>query len=91
MALTTVTTKDGEVFQGPIWVWRPQENWFSILWRDDEEVFSFDDIETAVTHGERIGVDVIGDVDEMERARKLLRRGREYGWEGYPEEEFDWE
>lgn len=91
MALTKVVTKDGKQYNGPIEMWRPEQNWFSIVWADREKVFSFDDVESAITYGDRINVREIGDRDELERARKDLKDGRTYGWEGYPSEKFSWE
>jgi len=88
---TTIITKSGEIYNGPIWVWRPQENWFSILWENNEEVFSFDDVKSVITYGERMSINKIGDQDELQRARKMLARGRKYRWKGYPSEKFQWE
>ena len=93
---TVVVTKDGKEFSGHIRYWRPEENWFSIDYcgEDDlgvEKRFCFDDVESAITKEERIRLGVIGDQDQLERAREDLADGRKYGWKGYPEEMFDWE
>ena len=70
---TTVKMKDGRSFCGPIWSWRPEEGWFSIV---GEEPIDFRDVESAVTKGQRVraGKDPI-DEDELQRARSC-------GWDG---------
>lgn len=67
---TEVKMKDGREFCGPIWKWRPSEGWFSI-WSDETapERIYFRDVESAITRGDRNRHGVIGDLDELERAR----------------------
>ena len=92
---TKVKLKNGEEYWGPMWEFRPEFNWFSIIdtATDDGEIrkICIDDIESAITGGERISIDSVGDQDEVERARKFLEQGRQFGWDDIPEEKFDWE
>jgi hypothetical protein len=91
MHITEIQTKCGQKFSGVIEKWRPQFNWFSIVDGDGLRSFSFDDVKSVVTKGERISINEIGDQDEIERARKYLADGRKFGWNGVPEEKFAWE
>ena len=99
MAVTYIKTKDGKEHSGPIAKWRPMENWFSIFDFDElsgSKKFCFDDIESAVTKGERVSIysPLEGeDRDELERARKYLRDARKYGWSDFTEDTplFEWE
>lgn len=80
--------KDGRVYHGILWMWRPEEGWFQLAAADEQNApdkFWFRDVESAVTEGQRVGVirdefgKVIGpkivDEDEIERARNQ-------GWDG---------
>jgi len=98
MHTTIVKTKDGKEYYGCIWYFRPSQNWFSINVGDETKKFSFDEVESVITKGERVSINspLEGeDCDEIERARKDLRDGRKYGWtqdgELYPERKFSWE
>jgi hypothetical protein len=51
----------------------------------------FNIIETAITLNERISINKIGDMDELERARKDIAMGRLHKWDGYPDKLFAWE
>jgi hypothetical protein len=99
MAITYIKTKDGKEYSGPIVKWRPGENWFSIFDLGEpsgDRKFSFDEIESAVTKGERVNIHspLEGeDRDELERARKCLQDARKYGWDDFTEDTplFEWE
>lgn len=90
MHITEVVTKDGKEFSGPLWCWKPAENWFSIICGDESRKFSFDEVESVVTKEERVSKGVIKDDDEIDRARRYLAEGRKYGWD-VPSEKFAWE
>lgn len=80
---TTVKLKDGRVLSGPIDMWRPWENWLSLM--GVKEHISFDDIASGKTDEDG------KDTDVMEKARMDVAEGRRHGWEGYPQELFKWE
>jgi hypothetical protein len=86
---TTVKLKDGRVLCGPIDMWRPQENWMSLM--GVEERISFDDIASGETDKDRISIDTVGNINILERARRDVAQGRQHGWDGYPKEKFKWE
>lgn len=98
MHTTIVKTKSGKEYSGCIWYFRPSQNWFSIIIGDETKRFSFDDVESVITKGERVSINspLEGeDQDEIERARKDLRDGRKYKWtqddKPYPDRKFAWE
>lgn len=83
---TLVVMQDGRRFCGPMWYFRPEEGWMTVV--DDRcngEPIYFRDMASAVTYGERVGIQrdengnaigpEIADVDEIERARQQ-------GWDG---------
>lgn len=79
---TLIKTKDGQTFCGPMWYFRPEEGWMSIPSDEDApDKIYFRDMESAVTKGDRVGINqetgeaIIQDVDELERARLQ-------GWNG---------
>jgi len=95
---TIVKTKDGKEYSGVLWTFRPSFNWFTIIDNDKTRKFSFDDVESVITKGERVSINspLEGeDQDEIERARKNLKDGRKYKWtqddKPYPERKFAWE
>ena len=94
---TFVTLKDGRKFSGPIWVWRPALNWFTIMDNDGEVRFSLSEVESATTgtpdNPERISINCLGVQDEMDRARKYMKQARQFGWDGVKPDmpEYDWE
>lgn len=87
MNQTVVVTKDGERYQGTVWYFRPPEGFISLRSYDEQaqdwvEVrLRFDDISSAVTLGERVGINRIEDTDDLERARRYMRNARKYGWD----------
>jgi hypothetical protein len=85
-----VVTKDGKEHTGILWTWHPDENRMSIL-DGGEIVFSFDEIESATTYNVHISINQVGDVDELERARKYMADGREHGWFKKEMPKFNWE
>ena len=96
MHTTVIKLKNGETHSGNLEMFRPCESFISIReWLDDNTCqinkYDLDDIESAVTLGERISINKIGDQDELQRAREDLADGRNYGWAGYPKERFKWE
>jgi len=95
MHITEVKTKDGKEFSGVLWEFKPVKNYFTIIDGDDSIKFSFDDVESVITKGERISNGIIGDQDEIERARQYLIKSREYssklGWDDAPIKKYDWE
>jgi hypothetical protein len=96
---TIVRLKDGKDYKGPILLFRPAFNYFSIIVSDNkagaEREFSFDECESVITPNERLTKNTIGDCDEILRAKKMLDDGRKHGWteqgKPYPIEKFEWE
>lgn len=78
---TIVKMKDGREFIGPLWYFRPKEGWISLVLdpahydHDIPERIYLRDVESAITKGERISINKIGDEDELERAKQK-------GWDG---------
>jgi len=99
MAITYIKTKDGKKYSGPIAKWRPCENWFSIFDFDEptgSRKFSFDNVESAVTKGERVNIysPPEGEAqNELERARKYLQDSRKHRWNNFTKDTplFEWE
>lgn len=97
MHTTIVKTKNGKEYKGPIYLFRPAFNYFSIIDNEEgvEKEFTFDECESVITPNERLTRDTIGDCDEILRAKKELDDGREHGWtennKSYPVEHFEWE
>lgn len=93
---TKVILKNGEELNGPMWYFRPTEGWFSIIVENEEKKINFSDVTSALTgtpeNPERISINKLGVMDELERAKKYLRDARKYHWnidENFPR--FDWE
>lgn len=66
-----VTLKDGRVFCGPLWYWRPAEGWFSICSEEQpnqEGKIYLEDVQEAVNFDVRTSVSVVENVDLLERA-----------------------
>ena len=80
---TRIKMKDGRVFSGPLWNFRPKEGWMSIVVEDDagvpEKVY-FRDVESAVTAGQRVGINEDGTAKCVDQDE--LKRARENGWDG---------
>jgi hypothetical protein len=73
MHTTIVTMKDGSQVRGVIWKWRPLLGFVDLAGvADNDELVRvrFDDIASAVTLRDRIGIGKLGDIDEM--ARRVL-------------------
>lgn len=71
MHITTVRMKDGRVFCGVLWVWRPAEGWFQLAAVDETgcpDQIWLRDVASAVTENERVSVSRVGD-DEDEITR----------------------
>jgi hypothetical protein len=77
MHVTVVRTKKGEVVEGYLWNFKPDEGYLTLVpfEEGDEQRFNFADLESAVTKEERISITQIGDDDLLAKARKL-------GWKG---------
>ncbi len=79
--IAIIKTKKTE-YIGPIFLWKPEENFVSI--RDGAAIIgiSFDDIEYAIIY-DRISINSPPEgerIDLMERARNDLKKGRENKW-----------
>ena len=70
---TIVRMRDGRERCAPLWLFRPQEGWLALA--DDCERLYLRDMVSAVTPGQRIAQGMVGDRDELARAR-------EEGWDG---------
>ena len=77
---TVVVMKDGRKFCGPLYRFMPEDGYLTLVGADSEDKLMFEEMASAVTSGERISAYQIGDQDEIERARKYMRDGREYNW-----------
>lgn len=80
---TKVKMRDGRVFEGPIWVWRPKEGWFALGACEDcpERIF-FREVESATTAGERAPIPMMRETGEVSYERDELARARADGWDG---------
>jgi len=74
--------KNRAVFYGPLWVWRPEQGWFTLGGVD--ETILLDDVKKAVNFGIRVRFDKVVDEDLIDKAKRQ-------GWiPGVkPEEGFD--
>lgn len=80
---TLVKMKDGTVHCGPIYMFRPEEGWMTLMLNDLDypngdmpDKLYFRDMESAVTENERVNINQVGiDCDELQRAR-------DQGWDG---------
>jgi hypothetical protein len=75
---TTIKLKDGRTFSGPIWLFRPELGFMTLIGL--KEKFFFKDMLSATTEGERISINKIGTQDEIDRARKYLKDARKFKW-----------
>jgi len=81
MHTTRVVMKDGCVFEGALWTFRPEEGWIGLIGDDAGPAqIWLRDVQSAVTFGRRVranpdGTAKIADEDELERARQR-------GWDG---------
>lgn len=56
MHITNVVLKDGTKLSGILWVWRPEEGWFSLGGREDGPVkILLADCAEAIEEGQRVG------------------------------------
>lgn len=69
---TSVKMRDGRVLCGPIWEWRPEKGFFTIMDENggDPIRIELEGVESAVTPGQRVGPGVEADRDELARARR---------------------
>ena len=80
--ITVVKTKDGNEYAGPIQKWRPEDNYLILDTFPKETKISFDDMVSAECM-DRISINspIDGEYqDQIERARRDLKRGRKYNW-----------
>jgi hypothetical protein len=98
MHTTIVKTKNGKEYNGHLLMFRPSFNWFSIIDGNKTRKFSFDEVESVITKGERITINSPPegeDCDEIIRAKKHLDCGRKFEWtedgKPYPVKKFEWE
>ena len=83
MHITNVVKKDGTKLSGILWTVRPVEGWFELVacTDNDEPVrVQIVDCQSVVTEKDRISINKIGDVDELERWRKHVEDAKKYGW-----------
>lgn len=69
-----VIMKDGRKFCGPIWEFRPQAGYFTIVDNAAPDIIKFSECKSIITHV-RTHPNVVEDIDVLERARKE-------GWDG---------
>jgi hypothetical protein len=95
MHTTIVETKGGRKFQGILWTWRPEENYFILSGArpdsNEDLRLSFSECASIITKGQRVGINKIADEDEIGRARKHMFEGRKYGWFDKDLPKWDWE
>jgi hypothetical protein len=78
---TKVTFKNGQVYCGPLWMFRPIEGWCSLVLdpmhydHDPPERLYFRDMVSMVTDDQRLDECTIGLCDELAKARQ-------HGWDG---------
>lgn len=75
MHTTKVVLKDGEVISGVMVKWRPQEGWFSlgaIAIGAPVRKIQFEDVESAVTFGQRVSLGKVEDRDELKRYKEQV-------------------
>lgn len=71
---TRVKMKDGRTFCAPIWTYRPEDGYITLVGEGDKLYFR--DMESCVTESDRISVKEVNvDVDVLAEARK-------HGWDG---------
>ena len=79
MHITNVVLKDGTKINGILWMWRPEEGWFSLGGREDGPVtIPLAECASAIEEGQRVGRNPDGtvrieDVDLLEKARNSHR------------------
>ena len=74
---TVVKMKDGRMFCGNLWTWRPREGWFTLVGDDaGPDRIMLRDVAEAFTKEQRTAAPgITADRDELQRARKE-------GWDG---------
>lgn len=92
MHTTIVKTKDGKDYCGYIQLYRPEYSFMTLMVGNELVKLDFNDMESAVTLGERVSINEIADQDEIQRAKKFLADSRKYGWrDDCPKELYAWE
>lgn len=67
MRYTDIVLKDGRKISAPMMLFRPEKGYMTLMGIDEK--FYFKDMVSAVTKNERIRLGVIGDEDEINRAK----------------------
>ena len=80
MHFTKIITKDKKEYIGWLKEWCPEENIIILDLNPGLIKLSFDDLISATTQGSRTSNDLFITEDEIERARKHMKEGREKGW-----------
>ncbi len=68
MHTTRIKLKDGSVYEGTIWDFRPRHGYLTLV--EHDRSFHFEDMVSCVTEHQRIDIRTFGDQDELERARR---------------------
>lgn len=71
MHLAVVKLKDGQVLDGHLWTVRPREGWFELVDDEIRHRIPFDDCESVVVRGERVGISLVDDVEQLPRWKKM--------------------
>jgi multimeric flavodoxin WrbA len=75
MHMTKIVMKDGRIFSGPIYGYSYTEGWLHVIDETAPDKIYFRDMKSAITPGERLSINTIGDDDELQKAR-------DGGWNG---------
>lgn len=88
MHITRIILKDGQILTGNIEKFKPEDNYIKLFNTDN---ILLNDIESAVTEGERLGHGIIGNQDELLRAKQYMQDARKYNWHKKELPLQDWE
>jgi len=86
MHTTGVKLKNGHSYEGVLWKFKPLEGYLTLQGipeLEGEAQFYFKDMISCTTYGERVSINKIEDVDEMERAKQscyFLRQEPKHKW-----------
>ena len=91
MHITRIKMKNGKILEGWIEKFRPIEGY--LTFNGSNKKIMFKDMVSAVTEGERISLNKIGNEDELQRARDYLKSARENKWDkitpDFPKQEWE--
>lgn len=71
MHITRGTLKDGRTFAGIMWEFNVKKGYFTLQDGDHVDTIYFEDCTSIITEGERISRTQVGNMDELNRYRKL--------------------